>query len=912
MSARRPPAWLRAAFRTAVLAHPGDVRARYGEEMAAAFTSAWGDRLREGGAVRATAWALRATLDAAASGLGERWRRLRFGPHPGEWWTDVRVAARVLRRSPGFTAAAVLVLALGIGANTAVFSAVKATLLSPPPFRDPSSLVLPELTESSTVRPGPPRAFPWSYPKYRIMAETEGLPLEALAAYAVRTFTLTGAGDPRRVDVEVVTPDYLDVLGVEPALGRDFREADDRDGAALTVVLGARLWRERFGSDPGVVGRNVTFNGRPATVLGVAPPEFRGLTGRAEAWMPVHPVAALVGAPWMVTGGQSHWLAAIARLRPGADLAALQARMPAVGRAAEEAYPNPDPTKVRSGGARPLMEARVNPQARRSLLVLGAAAALLLLVGCANLAGLLLARAAVRARETAVRVALGAGRWRVARGVLAESLLLAVLGGAAALAVARLGAHALVSAWPQRFLDGTWNVRFADPSAIHMDGAALAFAAGVAAATGLLFGLGPALAACRGGAGARLREGSAGVVGRARGTGVRRFLVAGEIALALVLVLGAGLLLRSLQRLQAVERGYQPGNLVAFDYTLPRSSASADDPAAFHAAYLERLRALPGVVGASMACSVPVGGHCWITAVRQAGDRTWQEGSRPFIGVHPVDDRYFETLGIPVLRGRTLQPDDRRGAPVAVVLNEAAVRELFPDGGDPLGAQVAMGVDATPEDGPGATVVGVVGDVLYDRPDMGVMPEAYFSYRQEVGGEATILLRTRGEPLAAVPAAREALLELDPDLPISGIRTVASAEADATADTRTLGTLLAVFAALAGLLACTGVWAVVAYTVERRTRELGLRVALGADPRSIVRMVLAGALATAGVGIAAGALGGWAATRVLGSFLYEVSVTDPPTFVAGAALLLGVSLLAAWLPARRATRVDPVEALRAE
>ena len=906
-----PPAWLVGLFRTAALAHPADVRDRYGREMAAAFRAGWADRRAARGAPAATAWALRAAADAAASGVRERIRRLGGGPRPGEWWTDLKVAARALRRSPGFTAAAVLVLALGIGANTAVFSAVKATLLASPPFPDPADLVLLELTDSSTARPGPARAFPWSYPKYQVLASAD-LPLASLGAYAVRTLALTGAGDPRRLDVEVVTPRYLDVLGAPPALGRGFQEVDDVEGAPPTVILGARLWRERFGSDPAVVGRDVTLNGRPATVLGVAPSGFRGLSGRAEAWVSVHTLASLVGASFLVSGGQAHWLSAVARLEPGADPAALQARMPAVGRAAEDAYPDSDPTVVRSGRAEPLLAARVNPQARRSLLVLAAAAALLLLVGCANLAGLLLARAAVRARETAVRVALGAGRWRVARGVLAESLLIALVGGAAALAVAWLGAHALVAAWPERFLDGTWNVRFTDPAAIHLDGGVLGFAAAVALATGLLFGVGPALAATRGGPGARLKEGSATVVGRGQGAGVRRALVAGEIALALVLLVGAGLLLRSLQRLQAVDRGYRAGNLVAFDYALPRTSAWADDPAAFHAAYLERLRALPGVVGASLACSVPVGGHCWITGVRRAGERGWEEGSRPSIGVHPVDDDYFTTLGIPVLRGRALGPGDRKGAPVAVVLNQAAVRALFPDGDDPLSAQVSMGVDATPEDGPGATVVGVVGDVLYDRPDQGVMAEAYFSYRQEAGAEATVLLRTRGDPLAAVPAAREALAELDPTLPVSGVRTVASAEADATADTRSLGVLLALFAALAGLLACTGVWAVVAYTVERRTREFGLRVALGADPRRIVRLVVAGALTTATVGVALGAVGGWAATRILGSFLYEVSVTDPPTFLGGAAALLVVSLLAAWLPARRATRVDPVEALRAE
>lgn len=827
-----------------------------------------------------------------------------------EIWQEVKVALRTLRRSPGFALAAVLVLALGIGANVAIFSAVKATLLTPPPFPEPERLVLLDLTDASTERPEPPRPFPWSYPKYRILAERADLPAQPVAAYAKRTLTLTGAGDAARVEVEIVTPDYLGVLGVAPAVGRDLEPADDAPGAAQVALLGHALWRARFGGDPGVAGRTVTLNGRPVAVAGVAPPGFRGLSGDADLFVPVHTGASLI-APFLVSGGQAHWLQAVGRLRPGASLTALQGRMAAVAEAAEAAFPDSDPTAIRSGGARSLLEARIHPQARQSLLVLSAAAMLLLLVACANLAGLFVARAGGRSRETAVRIALGAGRFRAARGALAESFLLAAAGGALALLVARAGVGLLAAAWPERFLYGGWNLRFADPEAIRLDGPVLVFAAGLAVLTGLVSGLLPALAAARRDPGRDLRQAASGALGggRRRG-GLRRGLVAAEVAVTLVLVVGAGLLLRSLGELQAVDRGVDPEGLLVFEYSLPRTSAWAEDPVAFHQAYLERLRALPGVASASLGCAAPLGGHCMITMVRRAGATVYPEGTRPDVGVDFVDHGLFETLGVPLLRGRGFGPQDRRGSPPVVVLNETAARELFPDG-EALGRRIAMGVSLTPEGSEGAEVVGIVGDVLYDTPEKGVMPEAYLSMHQQEGG-STVFLRAEGEPMAALAPARALLVRLDPDVPLYGARTLADLEARATADTRVLGGLLAVFAGLALLLAATGVWAVVAHTVARRTRELGLRVALGALPGDVVALVVRQGAGPAVAGVLAGAAAAWLGGRALRGLLYQVSPADPVTLAGAALFLLAVSALAAWLPARRATRVDPMAALRAE
>jgi putative ABC transport system permease protein len=900
-------------FRLALLAHPPSLRERYGAEMRATFHAAVRERRRKG-RWAATWYTVRASADVARSGWRER---RKGGMAMGEWPTDVRVAARALRRTPWFTAAAVLVLALGIGANAAVFSALKATLLTPPPYPHPDELVLLDLTEAS--HGNAPRTFPWSYRKYEVLAETRDMPLEASAAYASRQVTLTGTGDATYLTAELVTPHYLKVLGLTPVLGRDFTATDDVDGAAPVALLGYGLWQERFGADRGVVGRSVTLNGHAVTVVGVAPAGFRGLTGGARLFVPVH-TGAVLFSPVLVNGTQAHWLRAVGRLAPGTTLAALRQRMQAVGKSVVETYPPFDPTVVQGASAQSFLSARVNDQAKRSVLILSAAAALLLLVACANLAGLLLARASGRTREAAVRVAMGAGRWRVARGFLVEAMLLAVGGGAAALVVARFGARALAAAWPARFLNGSWDVRGVDLSAVSVDGRVIAFAALATLVVGLVFGALPALRVSQVSPSRELRSGTAGERHAPRGPDLRGTLVSAEIALALVLLVGAGLLIRSLRELQSVERGFRPGNLVTFSFDIPRTSHWSDDVAGFNERYLEKLTALPDVESAAVSCIAPLEGHCWITEVRRAGDRAWSEGSRPSIGVNQVSDDVFSTLGVPLLQGRTFTSEDQKGSRPVVVLSEAAVRRLFPDG-HALGQPVAMGIDLTPEVGSGvqgtggggatAEVIGVVGDVLYDRPENGVMPEAYIEERQEPGS-SSFIVRTRGEPLAVIPGARAALATLDPDLPIYGVSTDSQWEAGATADTRVLGGLLGAFAALALLLACTGVWGVVAYAVTRRTPELGLRVALGAEPGQVVALVVRGGLVLAVMGVLAGAVGAWGAARVLASLLYDVAPTDPLTFMVAAALLLLVAALAAWVPARKATRVDPMVALRAE
>jgi predicted permease len=819
---------------------------------------------------------------------------------------DLRVAARTLRRSPGFALGAVVILAVGIGMNTALFSAMRATLLTDPPYPEHERLVVLDLMESSTARPGPPRAFPWSYPKFRMLRELE-LPLESSAAYAGRSFTITGAGAASSAAGEYATAEYFDVLGVTPAVGRFFTASEDEEGAPAVVVISHGFWEDRLGADPSAVGRSLTVEGRAFTIVGVTPPGFSGLTGRARLWLPVHGAVHL-GAPFLVEQAQAHWLVTVARVVPDTDRTALSQRMSEAGRTIDEAWPDSDPTVVRGGAARSLAEARVNSEARTSLLVLAAGAGLLLLIACANLAVLLVARTSTRRREAAVRIALGGGRWSVARAFLSEALLLALGGGAAGVLIARVSLQSLTAIWPDRFTEAGMGVGASPVDTAGLDSEVLAFALVAALLTGLIFGVFPAMSASGEDPAERLR-GSRATEGGGIWS-VRAWLVGGQVALALVLLVSAGLLVRTLVSLQAVERGFDPEGLVTLRYALPSEGAWSDDPTAFHERYLERLQGLPGIESAANSCVAPLSGHCVITRVREAGGQRWGEGSRPSVGVNFVSDDFFRTLRIPVLSGRTFTSADQSDSRPVVVVSQRAAEELFPDG-DALGSAIGFGTGLTPEDGTPAEVVGVVGDVLFDRPAAGVMAEVFVSHRQE-RGTGTVVARVRGDPSAALAGARAALAELDPDVPMVDVRTMSDLEARATGDTRLLSLLLTVFAGLSLLLACTGVWSVVSFGVARRRREIGLRVALGAEPGRVVRAMLAGGLRLTAAGLAVGVVAAWLGSQALRSVLFGVGPTDPVTFLGGGMLLLVVTVLAAWIPARSAARVDPMVVLRSE
>jgi len=914
----------RGIFRLALRAFPADFRRRHGADMCAAFEAELARSAGAGGAAKA-AFVVRAAWDAVRQGWTERTRR---GPLPGHGGDtsgngrrsgmlegiggDGRLALRSLRRAPGFTAAAVLVLALGIGANTTVFSALKVAILSPPPYPEADRLVMVDLTQRRGDQ-GSAQPSPWSYPKFQRFLETPVRLVDPVAGYAQRNATLTEPGDPTLLPIELVSPGYFAILGADPVVGRAFGP-DEGDAADphLVAVLSWDTWRDRFAGDPGAVGRTLVLSGKRFEVVGVAPKGFTGLSGDVALWVPMAAAAELYSS-FMIRGAQAHWLHAVGRLEDGATLERARAQMASIGRGIAEAFPLGGPNVEYGADLRSFAEVRVNGQARAAVLLLSVAAALVLLVACANLSGLLLARAKRQARDGAVRLAVGASRWRLIRASLVESALLSVVGGGAGVLVALWGTRAMAAAWPRQFLlSGHGELRVTDPGSLSLDPTVLGFALLVTAATALLVGIAPAVRTSRSDVAARLREAGGGTrrARRVFGMDGRAALVGAQVALALVLLVGTGLVGRSMERLLEIDLGFEPDHLLTFAYTIPRTDAWADDADAFHARFVERIAALPGVTAVSLG-TPPLSGHWSITLVQDVrGHEPIPQGEGPAIGVHLVGDGYFEMLGIPLLEGRTLDARDGTDAHPTLVLSRTAAERIYP-GEDPVGRSLKIGISADGKDAY-AEVVGVVGDVRYDPPDEDLIPEAYYALRELGDRSVHVLVRTTNDPLSLMPAVRVELGALDPELAIFSVTTGRDLVAGATGDRRVVLALLALFAVVTVLLAATGTWGIVSYAVADRRRELGLRMALGARAGRVVVMVLGQSVGAAVLGLAVGLMGAWGAARLLATFLYETSTRDPVAYAGAAALLLAVVLVASWIPGRRATRVDPSEALRAE
>ena len=829
------------------------------------------------------------------------------------WGTDVRLAVRSLSRTPGLAAAAVLVLGLGIGANATVFTALKTAVLSPIPFPESDRLVIANITGNRDSR-GESRLLPWSYPKFRVLQETPGRLIDPIAGYATRNATWSAPGEPEQIDVEVVSADYFDVLGLEPAIGRGFGvEEEDPSATPMVVVISHELWQTRFGGDPGVLGRTATINGRPLEVVGVAPSGFDGLRGGARAWLPMLASAELFNS-FMLRGAHAHWFNAIGRIRPGARFDDAASQMAIIGDAVDEAYPSDDPGWDYGAGIRRLSEVRVNDRARASVFLLSAAALLVLMVACANLSGLLLARARRRTRDGALRLAVGASRWRLVRASMTESLILSTAGGLLGIVIALWGTRGLAALWPSQFLQsGNREIRVMNVDAMAVDSVVLAFSVLVLLVAAVAFGLWPALRSSSLDLSQALKDGQ-GATQRGRrvlGLDGRAALVATQVALALLLVVGTGLVGSSMARMLSADRGFTEDNVLVFSYSIPRTSSLAGDPVPFHDELRERVLRLPGVEDVTLGCA-PLRGHCWgITRVDAVeGGEAIPQGEGPMIGVTLVGDSYFETLGVPLLEGRALGPDDGHDASPTMVINRRAAAALFP-GESALGRRIQIGVSSEGKE-PLVEIVGVVDNVLYDSPDQEQMAEAYYSYREFPDASVTMLVRTSGSPTEILPRVRTQLREMAPDLALSGITTVSEVVSRSVGDRRIIFTLLAVFAVLTGILSATGTWGIVSHTVVERHRELGLRLALGAGRQRVLGLVLRSTTRTALLGLVVGSLAAMASSRVLGAFLYDTSRWDPPTYVGGALLLLGIVLLASYLPARRATRVDPVEALRSD
>ena len=798
---------------------------------------------------------------------------------------DARFAARSLRKTPGFTAAAALTLALGVGATTAVFSVVDAFLLRPLPVAEPERLVTVEVREAEG---GVKESL--SYPYVQDWMRAADGVAEIAALHPGELSFTDGAGAAELVWSMDATDNYFRVLGVSPVLGRFFAPGDDAAGA-MVAVLGHAFWTRRFAADPGVVGRTVRLNGQPVEVIGVAPAGFAGTMAgmRTDLWVPVGAYARLNPGGDLNTRGRHSWLAMIGRLRPGvthaqasAALAAMAPRIPPEF-AGDEA----------AAGVRVERLTGVPPQARGTVVgfmtLLLATAALVLLIAATNVSGMLLARAAARRREIAIRLAMGAGRGRLARLLLAESLLLFLLGGAGG---------TLLAVWATAALSG-WRPVASVPVALDVgvNPTVLAFALGVSLLTGVLCGLVPALAASRPVLMPALRDGS----GAGRRARLRGAFVVGQLAMSLLLLVTAGLFARALQGALSIDPGFRPRGVAVGEVRLSPHGYDEARGAELYRQLLERVRARPGVRAASLASVLPLSGSFDGTQVRPVGGA----GAEPVrVGFAVVEGAYFGALSVPLRAGRSFGERDRAGAPRVVIVNETLARRLWP-GENPLGKRL--------RDGQGeAEVVGLAADGKHQSLREEPAAFMYLPFGQGYQGTMTLVVRHDGPAAPALAAMRAELRALDPNVPLARAMPMEVMVGESLTAQRMAATMVGAFGAVGLLLAAVGVYGVLAYQVSQRTREIGVRMALGAGRASVLRLVLRQGMGLAAVGVAAGLVLALPASRALAGMLNGLSATDPATFVSVPLLVGAAAFLASWLPARRATRVDPMVALRSE
>ncbi len=805
--------------------------------------------------------------------------------------SDLRYALRALRRQPGFAGIAVVTLALGIGVASAIFSVANGVLLSPLPYPDAARLVVVQATTPSQPDAG---QAPADYLDLR----REATSFEALAAYRPDVLDVSAAGtDPVRLDGAEVTVDFFDTLGVRAETGRAFSARTDRPEGERLLVLSHAAWQQHYGGDPSIVGRRIRVGGRPFTVVGVMPARFAWPSSRTQAWTlapgPV-PSPPLDVSGDLLANRDVHYFQVVARLKAGVPIAQADAEVAAIAARLAAAYPSS--TGARGLRVEPLREAIVG-DVRPIVLVLLGAVGLVLLIGCANVAGLLLARAAGREREIAVRAALGAQRGRLVRQLLTESLLLAVLGGAAGLVSCVWLVDAIVRILPQ-------GVPRAD--AIAVDPRVVAVTVAVSLLTGVVFGLVPALQASRPDLVGGLKEGDRGA--SRSGTGhLRRALIVGELALTMVLLVGAGLLLESFVRLQDTDPGFRSDAVTAIDLPLPQGRyPDSAAQSAFYARVLDALRSAPGVRRAAVAFPGPFKGDNAHGSFFIEGRPDMGRADRPGAGLAFVSPDYFRTLGIPLEAGRAFDDHDDANAPAVVIVNQALGRRYWP-GQDPVGKRLRFD-----QGDPWMEVVGVVGDTRAMGLGKSPAPVLYVPYRQFSLPLMQLFVGADADAGAVRALVQAKVRALDAELPLGDTRALTDLVAGQTAEPRFRATLLLTFAGLALLLAAVGLYGLIGYTVANRVREIGIRVALGATARQVVAPIVREGLALAGLGVAIGLAASLAVTRVLSAFLFGVSATDPLTFLGVSVLLLGVALVASVVPARRALKVDPVTALRAE
>jgi predicted permease len=823
---------------------------------------------------------------------------------------DLRYALRMLRQGPGYAAVAIATLALGIGANVAIFSVVHAVLLKPLPFARAGELV--RVTSDFTRRGG--RDIGLSAPELFDYRERAGV-FEAMSGLYPITANVTGGDRPERAETLLVDVEYFDILGVKAQVGRLFEKKDYDPGIADLVVLSDGFWRRRFGGDPAVIGKPLRIDDDLCTIVGVLPPGFRHPGRVIETDVDVWAPSGWLGPPFQGPNRRAYFLqGALARLKPGVTPAAAQARLDAVAaelrREYASDYPEADGWEPRLVALQDDLVGGVRP----ALVVLLAAVGLVLLIGCANVANLQLARASARRREIAVRQALGASRGRLVRQLLTESLVVALAGGLLGLALASFGVELLMRLSPPSIL------RLPE---VRIDRVVLLFTLGASLLTGLVFGIVPSLQGSASALGEALNEGSRGASGR-RGKRVRSLLVVAEFALALVLLVGAGLLVRTLWRLQKVDVGFDPRNVTTASLWLPqpdiRENGRYNDSAVradFYRKALERIRSLPGVSDAAGATRVPFNSSRFRSRLEIEGRDPERDGVAMAEGSN-TSTRYFATLGIPLKAGRDFdERDSGQGAPV-VIVSESFARRYFP-GEDPLGKRLRFPGSPQQRQGvapqaapPWMSIVGVVGDVKAESLALDSEPVFYRPLPQAAAPIFTFVVRSEAPAATLGPRLDAAVRALDPELPVFAVRTMQEATASTVAERRFAMQLLALFALAALVLSAVGIYGVVAYGVAQRTREIGIRMALGARPSDVRRMLLAEGGRLAALGVAVGLAGAVLLTHAMSSLLYGVGPRDPMTLASVPAVLAAVALAATFFPARRASRVNPVTALRSE
>jgi predicted permease len=785
---------------------------------------------------------------------------------------DLRFALRTLRKNPGFAALAIVALALGIGANTAIFSVVYAVLLRPLPYQDSSRLTV--LFGTDLKRQNTHDVV--SHPTF-LDWKNQQRSFEDLAAFGGSTFDLSGENEPEQIQAMRVSANLFPLLRAGPALGRAFASEEGN-----VVLLSHALWTRRFGANPAMVGKPIRLTGESYTVVGVMPAGFQFPADQPmDLWVPLVPDPSRGHGFLQVAG----------RLKPGIAIAQAQAEMDAIAQRLEQEYPRDQ----KGFGVNVVsMYNQVVGDARPALLMFLGAVGVVLLIACANVANMFLARAAARRKETSIRAALGAGRRRLMQQWLTESVLVALAGGAAGVLLAYWGADGLAAWLP------SLNVPIRGLTDIRINGPVLGFTLLLSVGSGLLFGLAPAIHA----SGEALTEQLKAAISPRRRFTMSGFLVVSEVALSLVLLIGAGLLLKSFLLLRSVPPGFRPAQLLTFRVELPRAAFKEPSrKAEFYRQVLTSMELTPQVRSAALINTLPLGGHSNSESFQVPG-RTRVEGDLRFAGFCKISPRYLRAMGIPVLAGRSFDDTDSASARQVAMVNRTLVRRAWPDH-NPIGQHINI-LNKDRE------IVGVVGDVRHNDLNSEPRPEMYVPYSQEPPSGADFVVESSGDPGQAVAAARAAVWAANPDLPITGVRTVEQVLVESIAPERLNSFLVGIFAALALLLAAAGIYGVLSYSVTRQTREIGIRMALGAKSGEVMGLVLGQALRLVGAGLVIGLAGAFALTRVLAGFLYGITPTDLWTFAGVSAFLAAVALAAAYLPARRATRVDPMEALRYE